>query len=188
MLVSLGQSDSVGGCLVKMRVRRVTVWKHEKFTIIPRKRWQNLTLQELIETLVVSVDCVDNGGVYWSLFSFLSMESVDQVGRRERFMQSNFESLSGGDDGTNSAATNSISNAWREGGSSAHQRNAGTIGENWGPESVLSPLSSPVVTSSSSFRRCQEAERRRAEQAARGAAEEDRGDQDETAECKLFSL
>ena len=129
MLVSLGQSDSVGGCLVKMRVRRVTVWKHEKFTIIPRKRWQNLTLQELIETLVVSVDCVDNGDVYWSLFSFLSMESVDQVGRRERFMQSNFESLSGGDDGTNSAATNSISNAWREGGSSAHQRNAGTIGE-----------------------------------------------------------
>merc|ERR1719507_106313 len=57
----------------------------------------------------------------------VSMESVDQVGRRERFMQSNFESLSGGDDGSNSAATNSISNAWREGGSSAHQRNAGTI-------------------------------------------------------------
>ena len=58
------------------------------------------------------------------------MESVDQVGRRERFMQSNFESLSGGDDGSNSTtATNSISNAWREGGSSAHQRNAGTIGE-----------------------------------------------------------
>ena len=31
--------------------------------------------------------------------SILSMESVDQVGRRERFMQSNFESLSGGDEG-----------------------------------------------------------------------------------------
>ena len=58
------------------------------------------------------------------------MESVDQVGMRERFMQSNFESLSGGDDGSNSSpATNSISNAWREGGGSAHQRNAGTIGE-----------------------------------------------------------
>ena len=63
--------------------------------------------------------------------SILSMESVDQVGRRERFMQSNFESLSGGDDGSTSTTTttNSISNAWREGGSSAHQRNAGTIGE-----------------------------------------------------------
>ena len=70
------------------------------------------------------------------------MESVDQVGRRERFMQSNFESLSGGDDGSNSSpATNSISNAWREGGSSAHQRNAGTIGES-------SPLlSSPLLFS-----------------------------------------
>ena len=56
-----------------------------------------------------------------------SMESVDQVGRRERFMQSNFESLSGGDDQSlSSTTTNSISNAWREG--SAHQRNAGTIG------------------------------------------------------------
>ena len=65
------------------------------------------------------------------------MESVDQVGRRERFMQSNFESLSGGDDvslPTMGSATNSISNAWREGGAgagqnSAHQRNAGTIGK-----------------------------------------------------------
>merc|ERR1719361_131711 len=57
----------------------------------------------------------------------VSMESVDQVGRRERFMQSNFESLSGGDEGSLSTTNNSISNAWREGGSSAHQRNAGTI-------------------------------------------------------------
>ena len=56
------------------------------------------------------------------------MESVDQVGRRERFMQSNFESLSGGDDQSLPSTTNSISNAWREG--SAHQRNAGTIGKN----------------------------------------------------------
>merc|ERR1712106_857179 len=55
----------------------------------------------------------------------VSMESVDQVGRRERFMQSNFESLSGGDDQSLPTTTNSISNAWREG--SAHQRNAGTI-------------------------------------------------------------
>jgi len=55
----------------------------------------------------------------------VSMESVDQVGRRERFMQSNFESLSGGDDQSLPSTTNSISNAWREG--SAHQRNAGTI-------------------------------------------------------------
>ena len=60
------------------------------------------------------------------------MESVDQVGRRERFMQSNFESLSGGDDASlPSSMSNSISNAWRDGtgaGASAHQRNAGTIG------------------------------------------------------------
>jgi len=55
----------------------------------------------------------------------VSMESVDQVGRRERFMQSNFESLSGGDEQSLPSTTNSISNAWREG--SAHQRNAGTI-------------------------------------------------------------
>merc|ERR1719336_2679720 len=62
------------------------------------------------------------------------MESVDQVGRRERFMQSNFESLSGGDDTSLPASmSNSISNAWREGGAaagtstSAHQRNAETI-------------------------------------------------------------
>jgi len=65
----------------------------------------------------------------------VSMESVDQVGRRERFMQSNFESLSGGDDVSlpTMSNTNSISNSWREGGAgagqtnSAHQRNAGTI-------------------------------------------------------------
>ena len=65
------------------------------------------------------------------------MESVDQVGRRERFMQSNFESLSGGDDVSlpTMSNTNSISNSWREGGAgagqtnSAHQRNAGTIGK-----------------------------------------------------------
>ena len=38
LLVSLRQSDGVGGRAVRMRVRRVTVWKHEKFTIIPRQR------------------------------------------------------------------------------------------------------------------------------------------------------
>jgi len=57
----------------------------------------------------------------------VSMESVDMVGRREKFMKSNFESLSGNDDlhslGNNT--TNSISNAWREG--SAVQRNATAI-------------------------------------------------------------
>ena len=61
------------------------------------------------------------------------MESVDQVGRRERFMQNNFESLSGGDDASlPSSMSNSISNAWRDGtgaAASAHQRNAGTIGK-----------------------------------------------------------
>ena len=70
-----------------------------------------------------------NGSDYQLIPCFLSMESVDQVGRRERFMQSNFESLSGGDEGSLNTTNNSISNAWREGGSSAHQRNAGTIGE-----------------------------------------------------------
>ena len=51
------------------------------------------------------------------------MESVDQVGRRERFLQSNFESLSGPEDSSQAVAggnSNSIS---------AQQRNAGTIGE-----------------------------------------------------------
>ena len=75
--------------------------------------------------------------ILFILQKYFSMESVDQVGRRERFMQSNFESLSGGDDAslpTMGSATNSISNAWREGGAgsgqnSAHQRNAGTIGK-----------------------------------------------------------
>jgi len=58
----------------------------------------------------------------------ISMESVDQVGRRERFLQSNFESLSGGDETMSSLPlnTSSISNAYREGGS-AMQRNASTI-------------------------------------------------------------
>ena len=63
------------------------------------------------------------------------MESVDQVGRRERFMQSNFESLSGEEPASlpgPGGLTNSISHAWRGRGEagagvSAHQRNAGTI-------------------------------------------------------------
>jgi len=57
----------------------------------------------------------------------VSMESVDLVGRREKFLKSNFESLSGNDDlhSLGSTATNSISNAWREG--SAVQRNATAI-------------------------------------------------------------
>merc|ERR1719305_1540294 len=49
----------------------------------------------------------------------VSMESVEQLGRRERFLQSTFESLSGGEElSPNSANSNSIS---------AQQRNAGTI-------------------------------------------------------------
>ena len=47
-------------------------------------------------------------------------------------------------------------------------------------------VASPVLTLLLSFRRCKEAERRRAKQAARGTAEEDRGNQDETAECKFY--
>ena len=55
------------------------------------------------------------------------MESVDQVGRREKFLKTNFESLSGQDDQSMvNPTTNSISNAWREGG--AIQRNATAIG------------------------------------------------------------
>ena len=60
-------------------------------------------------------------------FGHFSSENVDLVGRRERFMQSNFESLSAADltlDGGNHV-NNSISNQYREG--SAVQRNAVTI-------------------------------------------------------------
>ena len=55
---------------------------------------------------------------------------------------------------------------------------------------VRTPLtvSYPLLNLFISFRRCSEAPRRRAKQAARGTAEEDRGDKDETAECKFCSL
>ena len=59
---------------------------------------------------------------------FFSSENVDMVGRRERFMQSNFESLSTAGDidvSGNHLTNNSISNQYREG--SAVQRNAVTI-------------------------------------------------------------
>ena len=60
-----------------------------------------------------------------------STENVDLVGRRERFLKSNFESLSGADDlqsnNSNNQNTMSISNRYRESGSSAVQRNAATI-------------------------------------------------------------
>ena len=66
----------------------------------------------------------------------VSSENVDRVGRRERFMKSNFDSLSGNpgsqsaipaaiDQQTSAAMNNTISNQFREGG--AHQRNAVTI-------------------------------------------------------------
>ena len=57
----------------------------------------------------------------------VSSENVDRVGRRERFMKSNFESLSGNNSSNNEAITahNTISNQFREG--SAIQRNAATI-------------------------------------------------------------
>lgn len=52
---------------------------------------------------------------------------MDIVGRRERFLKSNFESLSGTEDasGHHPALANSISNQYRE--VSALQRNAATI-------------------------------------------------------------
>lgn len=53
----------------------------------------------------------------------VSSENVDRVGRRERFLKSNFESLSGNEQVA--AANNTISNQFREG--SAVQRNAATI-------------------------------------------------------------
>ncbi len=65
-----------------------------------------------------------------------SSENVDLVGRRERFLKSNFESLSGAEDaargggGPSSGAdphNNSISNQYRENGPNALQRNARTI-------------------------------------------------------------
>ena len=56
---------------------------------------------------------------------------MDLVGRREKFMKSNFESLSGVDDlpsnNSNHQNNMSISNRYRESGSSALQRNAATI-------------------------------------------------------------
>ena len=57
----------------------------------------------------------------------------------------------------------------------------------WGLRTTFT-VSSPVLTCFISFRRCEEAARRRAEQTARGTAEADRGDEDETAECKFCSL
>ena len=72
----------------------------------------------------------------------LSSENVDLAGRRERFLQSNFESLSGAEDGphpgggghhnqsgggNSGSMNNSISGQFREGGASALQRNAKTI-------------------------------------------------------------
>eukprot|EP00090_Calanus_glacialis_P047022 TRINITY_DN951_c0_g1_i1.p1 TRINITY_DN951_c0_g1~~TRINITY_DN951_c0_g1_i1.p1 ORF type:complete len:1635 (-),score=371.74 TRINITY_DN951_c0_g1_i1:570-5474(-) len=82
--------------------------------------------EEEEEEMGSSTPSADNSDKNIMSMHGVSMESVDQVGRRERFMQSNFESLSGGDDQSlTSTTTNSISNAWREG--SAHQRNAGTI-------------------------------------------------------------
>lgn len=66
-----------------------------------------------------------------SMLSAVSTENVDLVGRREKFLKSNFESLSGAGDATtnNSNQSNnmSISNRYRESGSSAVQRNAATI-------------------------------------------------------------
>jgi hypothetical protein len=62
------------------------------------------------------------------IFLAFSSENVDLVGRRERFMQSNFESLSAAEldaPGANNHIHNSISNQYREG--SAVQRNAVTI-------------------------------------------------------------
>lgn len=62
---------------------------------------------------------------------------MDLVGRRERYLKSNFESLSGAEDaGHNNNA--SISNQFREGGgASALQRNARTIARWEGGKSVL---------------------------------------------------
>ena len=55
----------------------------------------------------------------------VSSENVDRVGRRERFMKSNFESLQNGQNAEAQAHNNTISNQFREG--SAMQRNAATI-------------------------------------------------------------
>jgi hypothetical protein len=59
----------------------------------------------------------------------MSSENVDLVGRRERFLKSNFESLSGAEDnhGNHAGMNKSISNQFFREGSSAVQRNAKTI-------------------------------------------------------------
>ena len=66
-----------------------------------------------------------------SVLSFNSTENVDLVGRRENFMKSNFESLSGVDDlpshNANQPNNMTISNRYRESGPTAVQRNAATI-------------------------------------------------------------
>ena len=75
--------------------------------------------------------CLSIGCLQDSLLLFLSTENVELVGRRENFMKSNFESLSGADDlpSHNSTQPNNmtISNRYRESGPTAVQRNAATI-------------------------------------------------------------
>ena len=74
----------------------------------------------------LSIGCLQD-----SLLLFHSTENVELVGRRENFMKSNFESLSGADDlpSHNSTQPNNmtISNRYRESGPTAVQRNAATI-------------------------------------------------------------
>ena len=78
-----------------------------------------------------SLPCLSIGCLQDSLLLFLSTENVELVGRRENFMKSNFESLSGADDlpSHNSTQPNNmtISNRYRESGPTAVQRNAATI-------------------------------------------------------------
>ena len=56
------------------------------------------------------------GQVFADLFTPCSTENVDMVGRREHFLKSNFESLSGGlNDERDHAINNSISNKYKSG-------------------------------------------------------------------------
>ena len=140
------------------------------------------------------------------------MESVEQVGRRERFLQSTFESLSGGDLAhffkktfylfwalTISAGEELSPNSANSNSISAQQRNAGTIGE----EVLTSGLSlMPIVWSRWSTFSSQDNNvfelielfhsrrptnpRRGSEPASRRTPAENRGDSAETSEREYF--
>ena len=142
------------------------------------------------------------------------MESVEQVGRRERFLQSTFESLSGGDLAiffkktfylfwpfTISAGEELSPNSANSNSISAQQRNAGTIGEEvltsvlpllsivWSPWSTFSSQDNNVFELTELFHSCCPTNPwRRSEPASRRTPAENRGDSAETSEREHFII